>query len=289
MRLYSPAKIKEILDKYNFSFSKGLGQNFLIDGNIVRKIREKSGITKDDTVLEIGPGFGTLTEELVLTAKEVFAIELDQRLFPILKENFSSYENLHLIEGDVLKLDLDEILGGKKDVKVVANLPYYITTPIISKFIESKLPIESLTFMVQKEVGDRMVAREGTKDFGSLSLFIQYYSEAEIVAKVPSTSFMPRPKVDSVVVRMRVRDYSKIYKEKKKDERDIDEDFLFALIHAAFNQRRKTILNSMTSNRDLNIGKENLSKVLEDLNIDPKTRAERLSLDEFIAISLSLV
>ena len=289
MRLYSPAKIKEILDKYNFSFSKGLGQNFLIDGNIVRKIREKSGITKDDTVLEIGPGFGTLTEELVLTAKEVFAIELDQRLFPILKENFSSYENLHLIEGDVLKLDLDEILGGKKDVKVVANLPYYITTSIISKFIESKLPIESLTFMVQKEVGDRMVAREGTKDFGSLSLFIQYYSEAEIVAKVPSTSFMPRPKVDSVVVRMRVRDYSKIYKEKKEDERDIDEDFLFALIHAAFNQRRKTILNSMTSNRDLNIGKENLSKVLEDLNIDPKTRAERLSLDEFIAISLSLV
>lgn len=289
MRLYSPAKIKEILDKYSFNFSKGLGQNFLIDGNIVRKIREKSGISKEDTVLEIGPGFGTLTEELLLNAKEVFAIELDQRLFPILKENFSSYNNLRLIEGDVLKLDLNATLEGKKDVKVVANLPYYITTPIISKFIESKLPIESLTFMVQKEVGDRMVAREGSKDFGSLSLFIQYYSDAEIVAKVPNTSFMPRPKVDSVVVRMKVRDYGEVYKEEKADERSIDEKFLFDLIHAAFNQRRKTILNSMTSNRDLNIDKESLSKVLEDLNIDPKTRAERLSLDEFIAISLKLL
>lgn len=284
-RLYSPKKIKEISEKYKFRTSKSLGQNFLIDGNVVRKIREDSLITKDDTVLEVGPGIGTLTEELLLHAKEVIAVELDDSLVPILGETLKEFNNFILINDDILKVDLKEILKDKKDVKVVANLPYYVTTPIISKFIESDLPIDSMTFMVQKEVGERMISSPGNKVYGSLSVYIQFYSEASKILDVKNTSFMPRPKIDSTVIHMKKKNFKEIYSEEILNNKE----FFFDLVHAAFNQRRKTILNSMTSNKKLGVSKDDLRKVLSELSISEKLRAEDLSSEEYIKITEALL
>lgn len=279
-RLYSPKYVKEILAKYGFEFSKSLGQNFLIDGNIVRKIVEKANIGPEDYVLEIGPGIGTLTEELALKAKKVVAIELDKDLLPILDETLSQYENVEIIHGDVLKVDLKKIMEEKLDnkrVKLVANLPYYVTTPIITKLLESDLNLDSIIVMVQKEVAERMGAKAGGKEYGSLSVFVSFFSQAEIIINVPKTVFMPQPKVDSAVIKLDI----------KKELPDIDRDKFFKVVKAAFSKRRKTLLNALSS-YGFNIDKETIKETLEKLNIKPEVRAENLSVEDFIKISKSL-
>jgi len=279
-RLYSPKYVKEILAKYGFEFSKSLGQNFLIDGNIVRKIVEKANIGPEDYVLEIGPGIGTLTEELALKAKKVVAIELDKDLLPILDETLSQYENVEIIHGDVLKVDLKKIMEEKLDnkrVKLVANLPYYVTTPIITKLLESDLNLDSIIVMVQKEVAERMGAKAGGKEYGSLSVFVSFFSQAEIIINVPKTVFMPQPKVDSAVIKLDI----------KKELPDIDRDKFFKVVKAAFSKRRKTLLNALSS-YGFNIDKETIKETLEKLNIKPEIRAENLSVEDFIKISKSL-
>lgn len=279
-RLYSPKYVKEILAKYGFEFSKSLGQNFLIDGNIVRKIVEKANIGPEDYVLEIGPGIGTLTEELALKAKKVVAIELDKDLLPILDETLSQYENVEIIHGDVLKVDLKKIIEEKLDnkrVKLVANLPYYVTTPIITKLLESDLNLDSIIVMVQKEVAERMGAKAGGKEYGSLSVFVSFFSQAEIIINVPKTVFMPQPKVDSAVIKLDI----------KKELPDIDRDKFFKVVKAAFSKRRKTLLNALSS-YGFNIDKETIKETLEKLNIKPEVRAENLSVEDFIKISKSL-
>ncbi len=277
-RLYSPKVIRSVLNRFGFSFSKGLGQNFLIDGNIVRSIRESAGVTKDDYVLEIGPGFGTLTEELLLHAKKVVAVEIDERLVEVLNYTLEGFDNFKLINEDIMKLDLDRLVQEEfkgQPFKILANLPYYITTPIITRLIEEDLPVSSMTFMVQKEVADRIVAKPGNKQYGSITVFIDYYSHAKIVCKAPKSVFIPQPKVDSSVVQLDL----------KKDLPDVDRIKLFKLVHAGFQQRRKNILNSMTSDKSLGLDKKDLEEVLVDLEIDPRARAETLSLDQFIEIA----
>lgn len=276
-RLYSPSYIKEIIDSYGFRFSKSLGQNFLIDGNIVRKICEEGQITKDDEVLEIGPGIGTLTEELALRARKVVAVEIDKTLLPILGETLTDYDNIEIVHGDILKLDLQELFKEKfesKSIKVVANLPYYITTPIISRFLEEEIDVDSILVMVQKEVAERMGASPGSKDYGSLSVFVQYYTEPEIVLTVPKNVFMPRPNVDSAVIRLKMR------KEKIALK---DKDIFFKVVKAAFSKRRKTILNSLS--QGLNMEKEEIREILEKAEISPTERAENLNIEEFSKIS----
>ena len=280
-RLYSPRVIKNVLDRFGFSFSKGLGQNFLIDGNVVRAIRESAGITKDDYVLEIGPGFGTLTEELLLNAKKVVAVEIDQRLIDVLSYTLQDFDNFILINEDVLKVDLDKIRNDHfegQPFKIVANLPYYITTPIITKLIEARLPCESMTFMVQKEVADRLAAKPGNKLYGSITVFLNYYCDTKIVVNAPKKVFMPSPKVDSVVVQLKM----------KKDLIDVDTKTLFKLVHSGFQQRRKNIMNSLTSNNDLGINKEHLAEILDGLGLSKNLRAESLSLDDFVNITKKL-
>ena len=280
-RLYSPKVIKDVLNKFDFSFSKGLGQNFLIDGNLVRTIRESANVTKDDYVLEIGPGFGTLTEELLLHAKKVVAVEIDRRLVEVLNYTLSEFDNFELINEDVLKVDFDKLIDEKfegKPFKVLANLPYYITTPIITSLLEKKLPVENMTFMVQKEVADRLVASPNNKQYGSITVFIDYYSQAKIVAKAPKSVFVPQPKVDSAVVQLTLN----------KNLADVDEEKLFKLVHAGFQQRRKNILNSLSSDKSLDLDKEKLMQILEILEISPNSRAENLSLDDYIRISKHL-
>lgn len=277
-RLYSPKYTKEVLKNHGFTFSKSLGQNFLIDGNIVRKICEEGSITKDDNVLEIGPGIGTLTEELSLRAKKVVAIELDNKLLPILEDTLKDYSNIDIIHGDVLEVDLKKIIEEKftpGPIKVVANLPYYITTPIIGRLIEEDLGFHSIIVMVQKEVADRIIAVPGSKDFSSLSVFVQYYTKPEIILKVPNTVFMPRPKVDSAVLNL------KLNKQKINLE---DKELFFKIIKAAFSQRRKTLANSLTS-KELGIKKKEVKEILKKSNIDPKKRAEDLSVEDFVKIS----
>ncbi|HHV46236.1 MAG TPA: 16S rRNA (adenine(1518)-N(6)/adenine(1519)-N(6))-dimethyltransferase RsmA [Tissierellia bacterium] len=280
MRLYSPKYIREILDRFGFRFSKSLGQNFLIDGNIVRNIVKGANISKDDYVLEIGPGIGTLTEELAINAKKVVSVELDKKLLPILEYTLSKYDNVEIVNGDILKIDIkgliDEKLGGGP-VKVVANLPYYVTTPIIARLIEDDLNIESITVMVQKEVADRMVAGPGNKQYGSLTVFVNFYSEPRILLTVPKTVFMPQPKVDSAVIRLNI----------KENNTDVDRKLFFKVVKAAFSQRRKTILNSL-SNKDLGLDKEKTKEILEKCNISPNERAENLKIEDFIKISKTL-
>ncbi len=279
-RLYSPKYIKEILEKHGFRFSKSLGQNFLIDGNIVRKIVDAGDITASDYVIEIGPGMGTLTEELALRAKKVVAIEIDNTLLPILDETLGKYNNVEVVHGDVLKIDIQKLIEEKLDggpVKVVANLPYYVTTPIIAKLIEDNLNLESIIVMVQKEVAERMEAGPGGKEYGSLSLFVNFYSKPEIVVKVPKTVFMPQPKIDSAVIKLTI----------KKELPDVDKVQFFKVVKAAFSKRRKTILNSL-STYGFNIEKETIREALEKLNISVDTRAENLSVEDFIKISKTL-
>lgn len=275
-RLYSPKRLKEVLGKHNFQFSKSLGQNFLIDGNIVRKIVESAEITKDDYVLEVGPGMGTLTEELGLQAKKVIAVELDNKLEPVLKDTLGAYNNIEIIFGDILKLDLKEIIKEKMDdkrIKIVANLPYYITTPIIAKFLEEGYNIDSINVMVQKEVAERITASPNNKSYGSLTIFAQFYSNPEIVLNIPKTVFIPQPKVDSAVIRLKIMD----------KYRDVDKDIFFKIVKAAFSQRRKTIVNTLSSS--LGMEKEEVRKILEISQIETNKRAENLSIEEYIKLS----
>ena len=279
-RLYSPSQVREVLDRYGFTFSKGLGQNFLIDGNIVRKIVRSADIGKDDYVLEIGPGMGTLTEELALNAKKVIALEIDERLRPVLAETLDPYDNVEVVYGDVLKLPLREIIEekcGGQPVKVVANLPYYVTTPIIGRLIEENLPLKSISVMVQKEVADRMVAKPHTKDYGSLTLFVGFYTEPQIMMKVPKTVFMPQPKIDSSVIRLNV----------KEDLPDTNRDSYFKLVRAAFSKRRKTLINAL-STYGLEADKEEIREALRRAGIEETVRGEDLHMDDYIRLAREL-
>lgn len=277
-RLYKPSRLTEILNKYGFRFTKSLGQNFLIDGNIVRKIADAADITENDNVLEIGPGVGTLTEELALRAKKVVAVEIDEKLKQVHKETLP-YQNVEIVFGDILDINLEDFVEEKfngESFKVVANLPYYVTTPIVEKLILSKVDILSITVMVQKEVAKRLSAGPNTKDYGSLSVFINYYSDCKYNFNVPKTVFMPKPNVDSAVITLKI-----------KQREDFDTDFLFEVTRAAFSTRRKTILNSLTNSK-LNYSKEDIKKALELSNIDSTRRAESLELEEFKVLSINL-
>lgn len=279
--LYNPTNTLEIIKKYGFSFQKRFGQNFLIDGNVVEKIVREAGITKDDFVLEIGPGIGTMTQILCENAREVAAVEIDKNLIPILAETLAPYDNVTVINEDILKVDvrkLAEEKNGGRPIKVVANLPYYITTPIIMGLFESHVPLESITIMVQKEVAQRMQVGPGTKDYGALSLAVQFYADAQIVLKVPASCFMPRPNVDSAVIKL-VRHEDAPVKVK-------DEQFMFRVIRAAFNQRRKTLANSLANSSELNgsghaCTREDVTTALEAMGLPAGIRGEALTLAQF--------
>ena len=276
-RLYKPSKLSEILTKYGFRFTKSLGQNFLIDGNIVRKIADAAEISEEDNVLEIGPGVGTLTEELAFRAKKVLAVEIDEKLRDLHKETLA-LDNVKVVYGDFLDLDLKKLCQEEfsdEGFKVVANLPYYVTTPIIEKLILAQVNLISITVMVQKEVAKRLAAEPGNKDYGSLSVFINYYTDCKYKFQVPSSVFMPKPNVDSAVVNLKM---------KKREE--VDTDFLFEVVRAAFTTRRKTILNSL-SNSKLNYTKDDIKRALELSGIDESRRAETLKLEEFIVLSVN--
>lgn len=278
-RLYSPKVMKEVLERHGFKFSKGLGQNFLTDGNIIDKICDGSEINDEDYCLEIGPGIGVLTQGLCERARKVVAIELDDRLLPILNETLEEYDNFEVIHGDVLKVDLEKIFEEKfenKKVKIAANLPYYITTPIIMKFLESKLNVDKIVVMVQKEVALRMKSEPGSKDYGALSVAVQYYSDPKIIANVPSTVFIPKPNVDSAVIMLDVYDEPKVKVQNEK--------ILFEVVKGAFGKRRKTLTNALSS-CSLGISKEFTRNMLENLGFDPNIRGERLSIEEFAKIS----
>lgn len=275
-----PQNTIAILKKHNFRIQKKYGQNFLIDTHVLEKIIAAADITKEDFVLEIGPGIGTMTQYLCESAKEVMAVEIDSHLIPILEETLSAYENVTVVNEDILKLDIAQIArehGGGRPLKVVANLPYYITTPIIMSLFESRLPLGSVTVMVQKEVADRMQASPGTKDYGSLSLAVQYYAEAEIVANVPPNCFMPRPQVGSAVIRLTCH--------KENPVKVRDEKFMFRLIRASFNQRRKTLQNGLGNDAGLSVTKEEAAEALRQMGLSETIRGEKLSLEEFAALS----
>ncbi len=274
-RLYSPKRIKKIMDASRIGFNKNLGQNFLIDGNIVRRIVKAADVSKDDVVLEIGPGIGTLTEELLINAKKVISIEIDNRLIPILEENFKDYDNFVLIHDDAMKADFSAIISeyaNNDKIKVIANLPYYITTPIMERLLTENLPIKSCTFMVQKEVAERIIAKPSSKEYGSLTLFVSCFADAEIVIKAPKEVFMPQPKVDSIVIHLK----------QKETPEGIDVHRLTEMIHLAFQQRRKNVINAFQ--RATGESKDDLRKIFDLLNISHTARAENLSLDDFIAI-----
>ena len=280
MNLSNPTNTLAIINKYDFIFQKKYGQNFLIDDNIVEKIVREAGVTKDDFVLEIGPGIGTMTQVLCEHAREVVAVEIDDKLIPILKETLGEFDNVSVIHNDILKVDiaaLAEERNGGKPIKVVANLPYYITTPIIMGLFESKVPIDSITIMVQKEVADRMQVGPGTKDYGALSLAVQYYAKPEIVVNVPPTCFMPRPNVGSAVIRL-VR-HENVPVDVK------DEKLMFKIIRASFNQRRKTLANGLTNSSEIHLSKEVITTSIEKLGRGPSIRGEALTLAEFAELS----
>ena len=282
--LGNPSNTIEVLKKYNFNFQKRYGQNFLIDTHILEKIIEAAEITKDDLVLEIGPGIGTMTQYLAEKAREVIAVEIDKALIPILKDTLSEYTNVSVINEDVLKVDIEGLVKEKnngKPIKVVANLPYYITTPIIMGLFESHVPLESITIMVQKEVADRMQAGPGTKDYGALSLAVQYYSSPEIMLLVSPNCFIPKPNVGSAVIRL------KSHKDNPVREilsGEANENFLFSVIKAAFGQRRKTLVNSLSHAGNLNLSKDKVMEALEKMGLSPTIRGEALSLSEFAAL-----
>lgn len=281
----TPVRTKEIMKKYGFSFKKSLGQNFLIDPNILRNITEYAGLTKETGVIEIGPGIGALTEHLARAAKKVVAYEIDQRLLPILADTLAPYDNVKIIHEDILKADIHQMIEEEfaeaKDIMVVANLPYYVTTPIILKLLEEKLPIRGIVVMLQKEVGDRIAAKPGTKEYGSLSIAIQYSTTAETVMIVPKSVFVPQPNVDSAVIRMLLRDHPAV---SVKDER-----FFFHITKMSFAQRRKTLMNNLTSGLpDGRKRKSDIASALERARIEPSRRGETLSMDEFAALSEAL-
>ena len=275
-----PQNTIEVLQKYNFNFQKKFGQNFLIDTHVLEKIIEESGITKDDFVLEIGPGIGTMTQYLCENAREVAAVEIDKNLIPILADTLSAYDNVEVINDDILKVDINKLAeekNGGKPIKVVANLPYYITTPIIMGLFESHVPIDSITIMVQKEVADRMQVGPGTKEYGALSLAVQYYAKPQVVLTVPASCFMPRPNVDSAVI--------KLERYKEPPVKADNEKLMFGIIRASFNQRRKTMTNSVCGCAELGITKEKLIEALEECNLSPTVRGEALTLEQFAKLS----
>lgn len=278
--LGTPQNTIEILQKYNFNFQKKFGQNFLIDPHVLEKIIEAAGITKDDFVLEIGPGIGTMTQYLCENARAVAAVEIDKNLMPILADTLSQYNNVEVINADILKLDLNRLAeekNGGKPMKVVANLPYYITTPIIMGLFESHVPIDSITIMVQKEVADRMQVGPGTKDYGALSLAVQYYAKPEIIANVPPNCFIPRPNVGSAVIRLT--------RHKQVPVQVDDEKQMFRIIRASFNQRRKTLANGLNNAPDIHLSKEAIQESIEELGVPVTIRGEALTLEQFAQLS----
>ena len=278
--LGNPKNTIEIIQKYEFMFQKKFGQNFLIDAHVLEKIISAAGITKDDCVLEIGPGIGTMTQYLAENAGHVVAVEIDRNLIPILKETLADYDNVTVINEDILRVDikaLAEEYNGGKPIKGVANLPYYITTPIIMGLFESGAPIDNITVMVQKEVADRMQVGPGSKDYGALSLAVQYYAEPYIVANVPPNCFIPRPNVGSAVIRLT--------RHAKPPVEVKDKDLMFRLIRASFNQRRKTLQNGLSNAQDLSFSKEEIAAAIESLGLSPSVRGETLTLAQFAALS----
>lgn len=278
--LGNPTGTIEILKKYNFNFQKRFGQNFLIDSHILEKIVESAEITKEDCVLEIGPGIGTMTQYLAESAGQVIAVEIDKSLIPILEDTLSPYDNVTVINEDILKVDIRKLVeeqNAGKPIKVVANLPYYITTPIIMGLFESHVPLDSITIMVQKEVADRMQVGPGTKDYGALSLAVQYYAKPEIVAIVPPNCFMPRPSVGSAVIRLT--------RHKEVPVQVDDEKLMFRIIRASFNQRRKTLANGLNNAPDIHLTKEQIQECIEELKVPATIRGEALSLEQFAAFS----
>ncbi len=278
--LGNPQNTIAVLQKYNFNFQKKFGQNFLIDTHVLDKIIEKANITKEDFVLEIGPGIGTMTQYLCEEAGEVAAVEIDSNLIPILKDTLSEYSNIEIVHGDILKVDIGALAREKnqgKPIKVVANLPYYITTPIIMGLFESHVPIDSITVMVQKEVAERMQASPGTKDYGALTLAVGYYAKPEIVANVPPNCFMPRPKVGSSVIRLKRHEHPIVQVE--------DEKLMFDLIRASFNQRRKTLVNGLNNAPGIFLGKEKIQECLKELSVSETIRGEALTLEQFARLS----
>ena len=278
--LGNPKYTIEVLQKYGFVFQKRFGQNFLIDTHVLERIIEASEITKDDFVLEIGPGIGTMTQYLAASARKVFAVEIDKALIPILEDTLKEFDNVQVINQDILKVDIKKLAEEHNDgkpIKVVANLPYYITTPIIMGLFESQVPIDSITVMVQKEVADRMKVGPGTKDYGALSLAVQYYAEPYIVANVPPNCFMPRPKVGSAVIRLT--------RHEKPPVEVADEKLMFRLIRASFNQRRKTLANGLNNSPELSYSKEEIQQTIEKCGFKAGIRGEALTLEDFAKLA----
>ncbi|MCM1057057.1 MAG: 16S rRNA (adenine(1518)-N(6)/adenine(1519)-N(6))-dimethyltransferase RsmA [Firmicutes bacterium] len=275
-----PRNTIEILQKYNFNFQKKFGQNFLIDTSVLDRIIRAAEIRSDDCVLEIGPGIGTMTQYLAENAGQVVAVEIDRNLIPILEETLAGYDNVTIMNDDILKVDINELVelkNGGRPVKVVANLPYYITTPIIMGLFEKHVPLKSITVMVQKEVAERMQVGPGTKDYGALSLAVQYYAKPEVVANVPPNCFIPRPGVGSAVIRLTRHIEPPVYVE--------DEGKMFSLIRASFGQRRKTLVNGLGNAPELGISKERVLAVLEEMDLPPMIRGEALTLEQFAELS----
>ena len=278
--LGTPSATKEIINKYSFAFQKKFGQNFLIDSNVLESIIRGAEITKDDFVLEIGPGIGTMTQYLCEAARQVVAVEIDKMLIPILEDTLSEYDNVEVINQDVLKVDIKSLAEEKnngKPLKVVANLPYYITTPIIMGLFESGVPIDSITIMVQKEVADRMQTGPGSKDYGALSLAVQFYATAKVILNVSATCFMPRPNVDSAVI--------KLTRHKEPTVNVADEKLMFKIIRASFNQRRKTLVNGLKNSPELSFSKEQIVKAIEKIGKPETIRGEALTLEEFAELA----
>lgn len=278
--LGNPSNTIEVLKKYNFNFQKKYGQNFLVDAHVLEKIVASAGITQEDCVLEIGPGIGTMTQYLAEKAREVIAVEIDKNLIPVLKDTLSDYSNVTILHEDILKVDIKGLAdteNGGRAIKVVANLPYYITTPIIMGLFESGVPLKSITVMVQKEVADRMQVGPGTKDYGALSLAVQYYAKPEIVAQVGPNCFIPKPNVGSAVIRLT--------RYEEPPVRVRDEKFMFRLIRAAFNQRRKTLVNSLCNAGIEGVNKEDIVNALDEMKISRTVRGEALTLEQFGQLS----
>lgn len=283
MKLSNPSELKNVIQRHGFSFSKSLGQNFLIDHGILDKIVAGSGIDKSWGVLEIGPGAGTLTRELAACAKRVVAVEIDKSLIPILEDTLSDLDNVSVINEDVMKVNLKELIAEKFEgmpVAVVANLPYYITTPIIMNFLEKEIPIKSLTVMVQKEVADRMAATPGGKDYGALSVAVQFYTEPKIICRAEPHCFMPQPKVESVVIHLSVLDKPRVEVKNRK--------FMFDVIKSAFSQRRKTLLNALSKSPYISAEKQEVAEAMAKTELDLNIRGERLTLEQFARLSDNL-